>query len=534
MPISSASHAPPTRCALAALLGLSILAAPAGLGARSIERRPAGGLDLGGVPLSGGEEHWYARNLSLLGGTAPDPWHQRRSAADSGRARATAEWMVLRPDLQLILNTDRPWGRNDGVIWAGRGVTVAAQGGLAGRWGPVRAQIAPVAFRAENAPFPLTPNGRTGLLAFGDARFPRNIDLPQRFGASAYQRLDLGDSYLEVRGFGLTGGVSTARQIWGPARDHPLVLGTNAGGFPHLFAGTSRPWSIGIGEVEGRLITGRIAQSAWSPVQTGERRRFTSALTGSFVPRGLPWLTLGGNREVQGPWPADGLTLDRMLRPFQGVLNDNTGSINANDENGFASVFFRAALAPSGLELYGEMSREDFANDVRWLIQKPDDLAALVLGFARSWSPDGERLRTLRAEVVNGELSHHERLQRGLDEPIPPYLHFRTLQGLTSRGQLLGAPAAYAGAGWTIEWSEHSAEGRRAVVVDRLLRLDWLPASGNTARPEVTYAVRLERLRFRGGADLTWAVGPTYTLNEGLVPGRDALGLHAQLRWRGW
>ena len=72
------------------------------------------------------------------------------------------------------------------------------------------------------------------------------------------------------------------------------------------------------------------------------------------------------------------------------------------------------------------------------------------------------------------------------------------------------------------------------MVVDRLLQLDWLKASGNAAHPEVTYAVRLERLRFRGAADLTWAVGPTYTLNAGLVPGRDALGLHAQLRWRGW
>ena len=34
-----------------------------------------------------------------------------------------------------------------------------------------------------------------------------------------------------MRGF--TAGVSTANQQWGPSADLPLLLGTNAAGFPH-------------------------------------------------------------------------------------------------------------------------------------------------------------------------------------------------------------------------------------------------------------------------------------------------------------
>jgi hypothetical protein len=516
------------RSTLLAVLGLPAIP----LAAQSPRRPEAGALDLGGLPVAGGEAHWYARDLALLGTTAPDPWHDRRALGDS--LRRPVDWRILRPDMQAIVNTARPWGRNDGVVWAGRGLTAAIQGGVSARWGPLRLQLAPIAFRSQNAAFRLLPNGRTGALAFGDPRFPGNIDLPQRFGAAPYQRVDLGDSELSLSMFGLRGGVSSARQIWGPARDYPLVMSTNAGGFPHVFGGSARPLDIGIGTVEGRLIAGRIAQSAWSPVQSGEPMRFTSALTGTFSPRGLPWLSFGGNREVQGRWPAGGLTLDRVLRPFQGVLNNNTGSINTNGENQFVSVFLRAAFAPDGLEAYAEMSREDFANDLRWLVQKPDDLASIMLGFAKVWSPDGERLRTLRAEVVNGELSHHERLQRGFRTPIPPYTHTPTYQGLTSRGQLLGSPVAYGGAGWTIEWAERSAAGRTAVALERALRLDWLRPTGWARRPEVTYAVRIESLRFRGRRDVTIGLTPMYTLNEDLVPGRDRVGLNATLRWRGW
>ena len=506
----------------------------AALAAQAVEHRPAGGLDLGGAPLPGGEEHWYARNLALLGATAPDPWRERRAPTDSSRAPRTLAWMVLRPDLQLILNTDRPWGRNDGVVWAGRGVTVAAQGGLAGRWGAVRAQIAPVAFWAQNARFDVLPNGRTGPLAFGDPRFPEAIDLPQRFGDAPYGRVDLGDSELSITHRGFIGGVSSARQIWGPARDYPLVLSTNAGGFPHLFTGTARPLITPLGAMALRLIAGRIEQSAWSPVQSGVRGRFTSALTASLSPRGAPWLTLGGNREVQGPWPTAGLTLDRVLRPFQGVLSDNTGTINANSENGFVSVFLHATFVPDGLELYAEMSREDFANDLRWLVQKPDDLSAIVFGFTKAWAPDGVRLRTIRAEVVNGELAPHERLQRGFTVPIPPYTHAKTRQGLTSRGQLLGSPAAYGGAGWTLEWGDVTPRGRTAVALERLLQLDWQRVAGNAARPQVTYAVRVERLRFGDRSDLTLSVTPTLTLNANLMPRHDVMGLSALVRWRGW
>jgi len=480
------------------------------------------------APVPGSEEHWYARNRALLDSAAPDPWAQRTPARETG-------WRLLPTEGTLIFNSTRPWGRNDGVVWAGRGLTAALQGGVAARWGPVRLRVAPVAFWTQNAAFPLIPNGRSGRLAYGDPRFARCIDLPQRFGDAPYRRVDLGDTELAVTALGLTGGFSSARQIWGPARDYPLVMSTNAGGIPHLFGGTARPIHIGIGTIEGRLIAGRVSQSAWSPVQSGVRARFTSAVTGSFTPRGAPWLTVGGNREVQGPWPAGGLTLDRVLRPFQGVLNDNTGSINANEENGFVSVFFRAGFAPDGLEVYGEMSREDFANDLRWLLQKPDDLAALVLGIAKAWAPDATRLRTLRAELVNGELSHHERLQRGFRVPIPPYTHSKTRQGLTSVGQLLGAPAAYGGAGWTVEWSEASPQGRTAVALERLLQLDWQPIGGNARHPQVTYALRLDRLQRRAGAgDLLFSLTPTYTLNAELVSGRDLFGVSALLRWRAW
>ena len=476
----------------------------------------------------------------LHAATGLHPW-QARFASDNARANALpfgGQWQRLRPEARAIFLSDRPLDLDDGVAWSGRGSTLVLQGGVAAQWwqGRLRAQLAPVAFVAQNASFALAPNGFSDARQYRDARFPNNIDLPQRFGDAAYARLDLGDSFVEATLGPLQLSASTARQHWGPAQEYPLVLGGGSGGFPHLAIGSAAPVHIYVGDVQLRVIAARLSQSEYSPVVSGEQSRFLSGAIVTFRPRFAPAAELGFTRLVNGPWPAEGFGLRQWLLPFEGLINDNTDPINQNANNGFAGVFLRLAPAGSGLEAYAELSREDFAGDLRQLILEPDDLVHYTLGVTRARRV-GTALHLLRVELVNGEVSHFEREGRTLRRPIPPYTHGRTRQGLTNRGQLLGSAAAYGGAGATLAWERYRAAGRDRLSVDRRLLRDWLPALGPTGgvpEGEVTYRLRGERLRFRGDGEWGVTAGLLYTMNRNLVAGRDVLGLELQLRARLW
>ena len=487
-------------------------------------------LDLGGNIEVGGEAERYLRALQVAGRalapTGAHPWSARFAPANSA---AQLGW--LRPEGRLLFNSGFPFQSGHGPTWAGRGATAELQAGFTAQWSRVRLQFAPVAFIAQNSPFTLAPNGQSGRGSFADARFPGNIDYPQRFGSASYGRIDLGTSTLSLDLPGVAVGVSNAPQRWGPAIEYPLVLGPGAGGFPHAYIGTSAPVNLWLFKLHARLIAGTLAQSDYS---AGAGDRFASAMMFSITPRGIAGLELGFIRFFE---TNDRASLRHVLRPFSGLISGQSNrSVNIAGENQTASAFMRWVLPAAGVELYGEFYREDYPGNFRWFLEKPDDLSSYTLGLQRVFASGAQRVRVFRAELVNGELSHQERGYRGAAIPIPPYTHGEVVQGHTQRGLLLGSPEAYGGAGWRITLDEFTERGRSTIAVERVLRFDWLPGQAANApdiHPDVLYAVRLEVLRFRGGRDYTFALVPAIDLNRNLQRGQDRFNLHASVTVRG-
>jgi hypothetical protein len=511
-------------------------------------------LDLGGTVDVGSETERYLRALQLTDSGFIRPWMIQPFVGMAERAlmppsrhpwearftptarRSVIRW--LRPSAAAILNTAFPYQLNVGPVWAGRGATALLQGGVAADWGRLHVQVAPLAFVAQNAAFPVAPNGYTGLERLRDPRFPLNIDLPQRFGETAYARLDAGSSSLFIDLGPASAGVSSAAQLWGPAREFPLLLGPAAGGFPHAFVGTTQPIDVRIARVEARFIAGTLAQSALSPAAPDRSDRIASAAVVGLLPKGLDGLELGFARFFES---TERLTLTRLLRPISlrglGALGDAAGDVNVPNENQTASAFFRWHLPRAALEVYGEWYREDFPGDVRKLVLKPDDWSAFMVGFQHALLASPARRRIVRLEVVNGELSHQERGQRGFAIPLPIYFHAEVVQGHTHRGLLLGSPEAYGGAGWRIGLDDYTDRGRQTVALERALRFDWLrglPTPVEGVHPDVIYALRFERMRFAGSRDVTVIIVPAVNLNRNLDAGSTQLNLQAALRVRGW
>lgn len=526
------------------------------IGARSAQAQRPSRLDLGAALEVGGEGEQYVRALQVAGVVPLSAWtiqpfsasqnaaltptraHPWSARFDSSAGPAPA-FRFLRPSARLVENTAFPFQVGNGPTWDGRGLTAEAQFGVAANWRFVHAQLAPVAFVAQNEGFALAPNGAAGAQSYGDARFPENIDAPQRFGSAAYHRISPGTSFLSVDAFGVTTGLSSAPQRWGPAREYPLVLGPNAGGFTNFFFGTARPVDLWFAKVQGRVEYGKLGQSAYSPVDTGTTARLGSGVVLSGALRWIPGLDVGISRFMHRPWTGFP-SASELRRPFSGVVSTNINGVNQAAENQVASVFARWLVPAARAEFYGEFYKEDFPGqfhvNANSLIEKPDDLAAFMLGFQRVFTSKADVLRVFRGELVNGETSHQERGERGFTSPQPPYIHSEVLQGHTFDGMILGSPEAYGGSGWSFGLDEYTPAGRRSVSLERTLRFDWLPTRPSTTNvhPDVIYGVRLEMLRFHGRQDYGFTLIPAIDLNRNLVAHHDVPNLTAVVSARGW
>ena len=475
---------------------------------------------------------WSIRSFSqreldrLLPGDAQHPWSQRYDLV----AHATdGLWTELvRPTLTLRFNSAFPYGSNDGPVWAGKGITMALQAGFALRSGPVSLTIAPLVFRAENSSFPLMANGETGRLVYADGLYPEAIDRPQRFGDQPYTTIDLGQTTFRLDVGPVAAGVSTASQYWGPAAEYPAILGNNAAGFPHAFLGTSRPIDCWLFRLHGRLVYGRLSQSAYSVETTTGGVRFMSGLVGVVTPRGVPGLEFGFSRFIHSDWPEDGPILSDLLVPLRS--RNRLNQVGLVKDNQLASAFARWVFPHAGVEVYGEYGREDYNAGLRDFIEEPDHIGGYTLGFGlrKAFRPSDTGLLVVSAEVQNQQLPRTA-VEIGQS---PVYTHSSTQrQGHTQRGQILASDLGPGGSGATLAVDRYHPRGRWSVRWTRVLRRDrgdfFATGRIDPRARDVQHALGVEGLFFRGRYDVRAALTGVYEFNRDF--GRDAFNLNAQI-----
>jgi len=434
---------------------------------------------------------------------------------------------VLRPDVKEIWNSTFPFGINEGAVWAGRGLTSVASAGVYATAGPIHLRLEPLAFRAENEAFPLADNGLAGDQRFRDPVAPNTIDQPQRFGTGPVQRVDLGESELGASIWYASFGVSNAREIWGPAETHPLILGANAPGFPHAYVGTSRPLPIGIGKVHFRSVLGRLYETQWSPAPDSLSRRLVSALVAVFEPRGIDGLEIGGtrffHRRLIGSVPRFKdffIPVDGLLFKINHVQVDNPSSAQYTPDNQVASVFARWAVPSAGFEIYGEYGRNDAAYDARELLVEPDHASAYMIGMHRLWGVGGATRSLFRLEWLDTRTTNIQRVR----PQALFYDHNILLQGHTNRGKVLGSVAMMGGGGVSAGFDRYETRGKTTIEFHRLGRL--MPYGEGVPTPrdlDVQHVLSVERTRFHDDYDLAVGGSAIWEANRNFT--HDAFGL---------
>ena len=480
--------------------------------------------------------------IRVLPTNSEHPWHDRIDFTLEPPTNLNLGW--IQPRVGLISNSAYPFGENDGAKWVGRGLTAVAEAGGFLRFGRLHFRLAPEVFWSENDHFALADNGQAGKkAAYFDETEPGAIDRPQRFGDGGYGRLGLGSSALHLELPGVTLGVSGAGQQWRPALHYPLLLGNNAGGFPHVFVQIGAPVDLWVAHLKGRYVFGSPKQSGFSPKfpMTEEHHRVVTGAILVLLPRGIDGLELGLARFIHSMVPRGGFQGRDLFRVFTAFADDQKNDREQNRvlENQMASLFFRWAFPRAGVEVYGELVKDDFVRDLRHIIEEPDDLMGRVFGFQKVWSKSEEHLIVLRGEMVNALVHHSERFDRlrtGVGVPLPLYYHPSTVFGHTQLGQILGSPTAFGGSGWTIGMDFYHSKGRWTFDLSRALQTEFSNIHEGTSGPEIAdviYALKLEGMRFYDGVEWAAAFTPSLNLNRNLIRENDVFNLTLQLSMTG-
>ncbi len=362
----------------------------------------------------------------------------------AGRTQGGWTTQLLPLHYRFQYNALSNYGWQNGAMVPNRGVQHFVSAGFSARYKQfLEIQLRPEYISAENVGVANPPVRHGG------------IDNPERMGLDPFREFYAGQSYIKFRYKGLSAGISSENLQWGPARQGSIFLSNSAPGFVHLTVHTNKPWKTAIGNFEGQFVGGRLRYSGFypygiegvlnpekpleparvpdpipSPLGSREHSRL-SAITGTYMPKWLPGLFLGGAFGVQSVnfSPVSGLFA--VLLPG----NERANSANFASQNGMLTLFGRYLIPSAGFEFYGELGREDWWFDAQDLAVDPFHSTVGVLGLAKVKSL-GKNDHYLRFETeftrLMGPLTQ---ISRNPGNSF--YTHSNQL-GWTHRGQILG------------------------------------------------------------------------------------------------
>ena len=408
-------------------------------------------------------------------GDTLDGWLLRSPSSRAARVGGPADdargdtlyWAPWVPEVTAVNNSALPFSLNDGAMWAGRGLNVSVTGGARARYRFVHLVVAPTFFSAQNQSFVLPSEARTAS-PIPPARSPYSypwrvygpsIDLPIRFGPTAYRRLELGQSALYASLGAVEAGFSNESEWWGPGVRNALVLSNNAGGVPKLFVRTARPLATRVGAVEARYLLGALATSPYFEAeQTRGRGRSLNAAAVTLRPAFAPTLTVGAARAVFAQTGGVANLFEHSIdvltstgRPNALPLRDYSQTPGKDQ---IYSLFARWVLPDDGFESYAEWGRTEMPKNLRDLLVSPNHSQGYTLGLQYAWpATTGALTGRVQAEVTNVAQS-----STFLQRPMGSWYTSRAaVQGYTQRGQVLGAAI---GPGSHSQWLAGDVFGR--------------------------------------------------------------------------
>jgi hypothetical protein len=397
------------------------------------------------------------------------------------------------------INSETPFGYNDGALWQGKGYNASITGGARFELYSFEFTFKPQISFSQNKYFDTIEGVQSSVLS-DDYKYNYswvnrdtitrtwgtneieianyaggNIDMVQRYGNSWFFNYDWGDSEIRCTIRTFTMGFGTQTPWLGPAYVNPMLGSNNAPSYPKFDIGLRRTkiyipllrWYIG--DIEARLWTGYLTQSDYyEGTNQDSDHNMLNALSVSYAPAFIPGFSFGMNRIFLTKWKMENLKF--IGRLF--TASHENGTDSGNDEDQKIAFYADWIFSRIGLEVYGEIGIDDFSQNEE---TNPFHTAIYTVGLKQYIPLPLKKLFPKLPEFMNlhSELSFEwNNFEMSQDFQLQwPYLgyysHGSIGQGYTNKGQVLGAATSTFGNSQYLSYKVYYPKGSTKLYFHR-------------------------------------------------------------------
>lgn len=342
--------------------------------------------------------------------------------------------------INTLYNTQYAKSINDGPAWGGRGLNTTLGFGFSGRIGRVSYVLNPILHYSENRDF-YTGGDLTNSPEFQNPYYLDRIDYVSRYGSDPFYLISPGQSEISINLNKIELAVATQNMRWGYSVYNPIIMSTNAPGFPHLKLGTSKPIKSKVGDFELNVFWGILEESEFFNSNPKDDTRYFSGINFGYRPGGVfEGFQLGFQRifYAQSNY-LTGYLYDGLI-VFSNLFYPNKRKqVNGRPLNDYydqiASITLSYLFPERKFHIYMEWAKGDFNSNLVDFLEQPEHNRAYTFGFTKGFEIGNDYKMLFLYE--NSSLGVW---QTGFVRSSGAfYLHSVNTQGYTNNGQVIGA-----------------------------------------------------------------------------------------------
>jgi hypothetical protein len=351
------------------------------------------------------------------------------------------------------LNTDHPYGWNDGAMSFSKGYQMQVGAGIFASFGNLKVQLRPEFVKTASGQY--ETNQSWGLVTNGLSKI-----LP---GQSSV-RYDLGKVSLSA---------STQNLWWGPGIVNSMLMSNNAPGFFHYSFATNRPLKTFLGNFQFQLISATLKQDSsqgfehrnLKKLNIQNRDRAYNALTFTFQPVIMKNITFGLTRAFQNLAENN---IAGFVPKYLPVLGSFFGSAYNDTINRDQILSFntRWVFPKNHAEVYFEFGYNDAKDNFRDLMLDMSHASGYIFGFKKLSYLNKMDYLDFGAEVIRMAQTPSYLMRNAGNF----YEHGSMTEGYTHNNQILGAGSGFGNNMQTVNLSYNRGWNKYGLIFNHIVQ----------------------------------------------------------------
>jgi hypothetical protein len=360
---------------------------------------------------------------------------------------------LLPINLSQKLNTDHPYGWNDGAMSYSKGYQMQVGAGIFASFGNLKIQLRPEFVKTASGQY--ETNQSWGLVTNGLSKI-----LP---GQSSV-RFDLNKISLSA---------STQNLWWGPGISNSMLMSNNAPGFFHYSISSNRPLKTFLGNFQFQIISAILKQDSsqgfehrnLKKLNLQNRNRAYNALTFTFQPVIMKNITFGLTRAFQNLAENNIVGFVPKYLPVLGSFFGSAYNDTINRDQ-ILSFNTRWVFPKNHAEVYFEFGYNDAKDNFRDLMLDMSHASGYIFGFKKLSYLNKMDYLDFGVEVIRMAQTPSYLMRNAGNF----YEHGRMTEGYTHNNQILGAGSGFGNNMQTVNLSFNRGWNKYGLVFNHIVQ----------------------------------------------------------------